>query len=307
MTRSAELEGLESLALLDRAVELSPKCAEAHASRGIKLMQLRRFAEALAACDRAIELEPCLQTHECRAMVLVELCLLPPHGIHDDGAIAELELVGRLDPDSNLAPAQVARFLAEGYRRATSKAREDGSYELVAKASEVVEGLLIQQQGGLSPSDIVRQWFSIWRSFRAIESPLHLQYNQYMPDGTTIKPKFDASMREVARRYRLPVEQVDALLTAASTAQAAPETTQARKPAAAEVFAQAAATSPRRITRYTFTEAELRDPDAFNRARDTLADIATAYKKGEAISDEQRKAGNRAKAFIRRVSHLDAA
>ena len=74
-----------------------------------------------------------------------------------------------------------------------------------------------------------------------------------------------------------------------------------------QIFTEAAAKSSRRNTRHVFTEAELRDPDELNRARDTLSDIEIARSRGQKISDEQRRAYNRAKALIRKVSQLSPA
>lgn len=47
-----------ALAATDRAIELQPNDAFAHGARGETLLQLGRFDEALAAADRALELRP---------------------------------------------------------------------------------------------------------------------------------------------------------------------------------------------------------------------------------------------------------
>ena len=48
----------EALPLLDRAVEVRPGDAGAHASRALALNGLGRHAEALASADRALVLRP---------------------------------------------------------------------------------------------------------------------------------------------------------------------------------------------------------------------------------------------------------
>ena len=47
--------GLQSY---DRAIELTPDLAEAHANRGNALVELRQFGEAVASFDRAVALQP---------------------------------------------------------------------------------------------------------------------------------------------------------------------------------------------------------------------------------------------------------
>lgn len=131
---------------------------------------------------------------------------------------------------------------------------------------------------------------------------------------------FETTIREVVAHYGKPASVAQAAIDAAELAsassdkasaitaeQVAEQPRPATSAAAAQVFAEAAAKSSRRNRRYVFTKDELRDPDAINRARDTLSDIETARSKGMEISDEQRQASNRAKAFIRRVAQLNAA
>ena len=48
----------EALAACDRAIEIDPRHAVAHTNRGNALRDLGRFEEALAAYDRAIEIDP---------------------------------------------------------------------------------------------------------------------------------------------------------------------------------------------------------------------------------------------------------
>jgi tetratricopeptide (TPR) repeat protein len=48
----------EALAAFDRAIQLDPKLSGAHNARGIELAGLARYDEALAAYTRAIESEP---------------------------------------------------------------------------------------------------------------------------------------------------------------------------------------------------------------------------------------------------------
>ena len=64
----------EALAAYDRAIELDPDHAVAHLNRGPALARLERYKEALAACDRAIELDPShAGAHTNRGVVLARL------------------------------------------------------------------------------------------------------------------------------------------------------------------------------------------------------------------------------------------
>jgi tetratricopeptide (TPR) repeat protein len=48
----------EAVAAFDRAIELDPNLAEAWNNRGAALWQVRRFEEALASVERAIQIQP---------------------------------------------------------------------------------------------------------------------------------------------------------------------------------------------------------------------------------------------------------
>ena len=64
----------EALAALDRALEINPQDAQAHSNRGVVLSALGRKAEALAAYDRALEINPQdAQAHSNRGNVLDDL------------------------------------------------------------------------------------------------------------------------------------------------------------------------------------------------------------------------------------------
>jgi hypothetical protein len=76
--RGNALQGLrrfaEALTACDRAVALRPDFATAHCNRGNALHELGRFEEALAACDRAIALRPDFAAAHCnRGNALQEL------------------------------------------------------------------------------------------------------------------------------------------------------------------------------------------------------------------------------------------
>ena len=64
----------EALPLLDRAVEVRPAEAKAHASRALALNALGRHAEALASADRALALRPDMaEALRLRAVALAAL------------------------------------------------------------------------------------------------------------------------------------------------------------------------------------------------------------------------------------------
>jgi tetratricopeptide (TPR) repeat protein len=79
------------------------------------------------------------------------------------------------------------------------------------------------------------------------------------------------------------------------------------KPKAKVPTAEPVEKSSRRKQRHVFTEEELHDPKAIDRARDTLADIESARHAGSPVPSELREAGRRASALLRRVRQFNAA
>jgi Flp pilus assembly protein TadD len=48
----------EALAAFERVIQLTPAYARAYIGKGYALSELKRFEEAMAACDRALQLDP---------------------------------------------------------------------------------------------------------------------------------------------------------------------------------------------------------------------------------------------------------
>jgi tetratricopeptide (TPR) repeat protein len=64
----------EALAAYDRAIALEPKMAEAYLGRALALKKLSRQDEALASVDKAIDIKPDVaKMHEARASLLRSL------------------------------------------------------------------------------------------------------------------------------------------------------------------------------------------------------------------------------------------
>ena len=115
-----------ALGHVDRALELNPARGYAHEQRGRLLFGMGRHAEAKAAFETALALEP-----EQRA-ILFYLGLAEVELGHWDLAVGRFERVVELDPRFALGHAFLARSLAEQgriseARRAQQSAREHGA------------------------------------------------------------------------------------------------------------------------------------------------------------------------------------
>ncbi len=64
----------DALADVRVAVSLRPRSAEAHATAGAALQQLKRHADAAASFERALELDPKLEVQRCVGMQLRFAC-----------------------------------------------------------------------------------------------------------------------------------------------------------------------------------------------------------------------------------------
>lgn len=97
----------ESLAHIDRAIELNPSRGYAHEQRGRLLFGLARYVEAKAALESALRFEPAKRT------TLFYLGLTEIELTHWPNAVEYFQHVTRIEPDSPLGYVFLARSLGE--------------------------------------------------------------------------------------------------------------------------------------------------------------------------------------------------
>lgn len=109
----------DALIAFDRAIQRAPSFADAHEGRGSALVQLGRYAEALAAYERAIELDPQFaQAYNGKGIVLYYLK-------HYDEALSFHEQAIQLDPAYTDAYTAKAAVLYDMKRYADALAAYD--------------------------------------------------------------------------------------------------------------------------------------------------------------------------------------
>ena len=119
----------EALAAYDRAIELDPGSAAAHTGRGIALRHLGRAEEALAAYDRAIELDPGnATTHGNRGVALQHLG-------RAEEALAACDRAIELDLNDAAAHVNAGITLASLGRTEKALARLDAAERLAPDAA----------------------------------------------------------------------------------------------------------------------------------------------------------------------------
>jgi tetratricopeptide (TPR) repeat protein len=93
----------EALAAYDRAIELEPRMAEAYLGRAVVLKRLARLDDALASVDKAIGMKgDVAKMHEARASLLRDL------GRDEDARAADAkaaELAAKADGNGSNVPA----------------------------------------------------------------------------------------------------------------------------------------------------------------------------------------------------------
>ena len=124
----------EALEAFDRAIEIDPRYAEAHAGRGEALAALDREAEALEAFDRAIEIDPrYAEAHAGRGEALAAL----------DREAEALEAFDRaIEIDGRYAPAYFGRGMALHWMDRSAEALEafDRAIEIDPRYAEAHAG-----------------------------------------------------------------------------------------------------------------------------------------------------------------------
>ncbi len=231
--RGAALWGLgrdrEAVAAALVAVKHAADEPHALAYSATALEEMGQVEVALAIAEDALALDPDNQLESSAYAHLVRADVLSLKGIGDEAAAsfekagdiflhhANAEGVGRV----RLVLQSTCYDLAECYE-------ENGYYQYSSVIFRNMYNILWKQSQGTTDQELHKDLIDLYRYIVTSIPDWYSKAAMLNQDKDNQDQQFDDAMREVARRYRLPVERVDAVLQAAAQQITVPSASAAR-------------------------------------------------------------------------------